>query len=159
MELARGDDVWIRGVGLNAAGAESRAERIIGPGWRNAVVKGKFLRKNRQGRVQVKLDSGETVWVGPEFLSSEAVEGGEGPEGGLGDVLPDQDLGSDEEREDGQQEEGEVEGSFSNRHSRMEEGWQRTNITQDQRLLDGYIRNFACHMRGVDDAQRASPWG
>jgi len=97
MELARGDDLWIRGVGLNAAGAESRAERIIGPGWRNAIVKGKFLRKNRQGRVQVKLDSGETVWVGPEFLSSEAVEGGEGPEGGLGDVLPDQDLGSDEE--------------------------------------------------------------
>jgi len=26
-------------------------------------------------------------------------------------------------------------------------------------VLDGYIRNFACHMRGVDDAQRASPWG
>ena len=40
MEPTRGDEVWVRGPGLNSAGAESRAEAILGVGWRLAVVKG-----------------------------------------------------------------------------------------------------------------------
>jgi len=47
--LARGDEVWVLGPGLNSEGAEGRAQSILGPGWRSAVVKGQFLRKNRRG--------------------------------------------------------------------------------------------------------------
>jgi len=68
MEAAVGSEVWVRGAGLNAEGAENRARDILGPGWRSAVATGKILRKNRKGQVQVKLDGGPTVWVAAEFV-------------------------------------------------------------------------------------------
>ena len=84
MELARGDDVWVRVAGLNAPGAENRAERIYGHGWRSAILKCKFLCRYRQGGVQVKMSSGEAVTVREEYLVPadvwEAFVPGDGPE-------------------------------------------------------------------------------
>ena len=70
MDAAVGSEVWVRGVGLNQAGAENRAQEILGPGWRSAVVKGTLLRKNRKGAVQVKLAAGPTLWIGAEYLTA-----------------------------------------------------------------------------------------
>jgi len=121
MEAAVGSEVWVRGAGLNAEGAENRARDILGPGWRSAVATGKILRKNRKGQVQVKLDGGPTVWVAAEFVSTEALAPGDEPEPDPEEYFADQELGSEIEAGDiAQEKEGEPDGSESRQHVRAE---------------------------------------
>ncbi|NBX97432.1 hypothetical protein EBQ81_01010, partial [bacterium] len=123
-------------------------------------AEGEVLRVKRGEVTQVKLTTGEIVWVRPEFFTSEARPVAAEPEGVLEGVQSDFELGSDEEVEDIELEEGEQEDSFSVRNpGRTEQGWVPTYpIRQDQRILDGYTRNFTPHLRGVDEASRDSPW-
>lgn len=158
VERRAGDTLWVRGPGLNAPGAERRAEQIIGRGWRNAVEKATFLRARRGDKVQVRLERGPIVWVSPEYITSQPTAPQRRAEVELVDALHDIELGSEDEREDGQGEDGEMEGSLSNRHARTDGAWTETYITADQRQLDGYQREFSSHMRTLDDAVRTSPW-
>ena len=166
MELARGAEVWVRGAAFAENGLESRAERIAGRRWRIAIVKCVFLRQKRGGRVQVKVDSGETVWVGQEYLVSQNEGVRPGDNEGREDILVDQDLGSDYEDDKGQQEEQREQRvqhatSHSRRHQREGRlGWNGpTDIIEDQRFKDGYNTPLACHMVGLDASMRESVWG
>ncbi|NDG03522.1 MAG: hypothetical protein EB119_10130 [Synechococcaceae bacterium WBB_34_004] len=157
---SKGDKVIILGEGLNAIDAPNRAQVILGRGWRDGTAEGEVLRVKRGEVTQVKLTTGEIVWVRPEFFTSEARPVAAEPEGVLEGVQSDFELGSDEEVEDIELEEGEQEDSFSvTNPGRTEQGWVPTYpIRQDQRILDGYTRNFTPHLRGVDEASRDSPW-
>ena len=69
---------------------------------------------------QVKLVTGEYIWVNPEYFTIEPTEPRDPRKVEVVNEVQDQELGSDEEREDMAREDGEVEGSEINRHVRSE---------------------------------------
>jgi len=71
---------WVRGPGLNSAGAESRAEAILGVGWRSSRRKAEVLRGTRRGGLQLKLSGGEVLWVASEYIKSSRAGPAEPPQ-------------------------------------------------------------------------------
>lgn len=106
---------------------------------------------SQRGGVQVKLPSGEAVFVRIKFV----VEGGvirsaEDLVDVAGAKLPKILLRSEDEREDRALDDGELEGSDSLRNVRAPGSWLPTYVRGDQREKQGYHSNEP-RMRGIDD--------